>query len=162
MILLVAGCATTTQRVAGPEDPFAMPIDEFMLEHAILRANLTEGEPRELEEGEWEKFDDISDRLIDLVGDATELEQIRMGDRHQLYELRTQMVELVVGDIEPTMVCFRQQTTGTRLRGTRRCYTIEDLQRDRFVAQEIMRYIHNIPQGEHPDGMDPRPLIDAN
>ena len=150
-VFLLAGCAMTGQRVAGPEDPFAMPIDEFMQEHAILRASLTQGEPRELEEDEWEKFDDISARLVDLVGDATELEQIEMRDRNQLYELRKQMVDVVVGDVEPTMVCFRQHTTGTRLRGNTRCYTLEELERDRFVAGEIMRYIQNIPQGAHPD-----------
>jgi hypothetical protein len=158
MLSLTVGCGVTPQRVASPEDPFAMPIDEFMLEHAILRAHLVEGEPRELDEDEWEKFDDISARLVDLVGEATELEQIDMRDRHQIYELRTQMVNVVVGDVEPAVVCFRQHVTGTRLRGNRRCYTLEDLEKDRFIAQEIMRYIQNIPQGEHPDGMDPGPL----
>jgi hypothetical protein len=151
ILLLVAGCGVTPQRVASPEDPFAMPIDEFMVEHSILRAHLLEGEPRKLDEDEWAKFDDISARLVDLVGEATELEQIEMRDRHRLYELRTQMVNLVVGDVEPAVVCFRQHVTGTRLRGNRRCYTLEDLEKDRFIAQEIMRYIQNIPHGAHPD-----------
>jgi hypothetical protein len=150
-IILLSGCAVTGQRVASPEDPFAMPIEEFMHEHAVLRANLMAGEPRQLEEEEWEKFDDISTRLAALVGDATELEQIETRDRHQLYELRMQMVDLVVGDIEPTMVCFQQHTTGTRLRGTRRCYTLEELERNRFEAQTLMRYIQSQPQGAHPD-----------
>ncbi len=158
-IILLAGCAVQGPRVANPEDPFAMPIEEFMHEHAILRANLTQGEPRELEDEEWERFDDISARFLDLVGDATELEQIDMHDRRQLYELRMQMVDVVVGDVEPTVVCFRRNTTGTRLRGTRRCHTLDELRRDRFVAQEIMRYIQNIPHGAHPDGQDPTPLI---
>lgn len=151
MLFLAAGCATNGQRIASLEDPFAMPIDEFMQEHAILRANLVQGEPRELGEEEWEKFDDISARLVDLIGNATEIEQIAMNDRHQLFELRSQMVDLVVGDVEPTLVCFNQYTTGTRLRGTRRCYTLEELERNRFDAQELMRYIQNIPQGRHPD-----------
>ncbi len=150
-VILLSACAVSGPRVASTEDPFAMPIEEFMHEHAILRASLTEGEPRELEEEEWEKFDDISARLVDLVGDATELEQIEMQDRRQLYELRMQMVDLVVGDVEPTMVCFQQHTTGTRLRGSRRCYTLEELERNRFEAQNLMRYIQSQPGGAHPD-----------
>jgi hypothetical protein len=152
-VLLLAGCASMGPRVPTHEDPFAMPIDEFMQEHAILRANLLEGEPRELEEDEWTKFDEISGELVDLVGDATEIEQIDMQDRHQLYELRLAMVNLVVGDVEPEMVCFRQHTTGTRLRGQRRCYTLQDLENRRFDAQALMRYIGSMPQGmDHSGG----------
>lgn len=155
MILLAAGCATNSKRLAGPEDPFAMPIDQFLQETERLRAGLADGEFRDIEEEDLARFDEVERKITALIGDATKLEQIAMYDRQRLYELRTEMVNLVVGEREPTLVCFNQKTTGTRLRGTRRCYTLAELERNRFDARQLMQYIENYPRGQHPDGMDP-------
>lgn len=151
MLLLIAGCAATEHRVASPKDPFAMPIDEFLQEADKLRAGMAQGEPREFEEQEMEKFDEMAEQINELVGDATELEQITMYNRTRLYELRTQMVKMVVGDADPTMVCFKQHTTGTRLRGNTRCYTLEEMQQNKFEAEKLTRLIQDLPQGKHPD-----------
>lgn len=160
MIFLVAGCATNSKRLAGPEDPFAMPIEEFLQETERLRAGLADGEFREIEDEALSRFDEIDEKITALIGDATELEQIAMYDRQRLYELRTEMVNLVVGEREPTLVCFNQHSTGTRLRGSRRCYTLAELERNRFDARQLMQYIENHPRGQHPDGMDPfEPLV---
>lgn len=152
---LIAGCATNSQRLAGPEDPFAMPIDEFMQETASLYINLKQGEPRELEAEEWEEFDEIRERITELVGNATEIEQIPMNRRRQLYELRSRMVQLVAGDIQSSRVCFTENTTGTRLRGNTRCYTLAELEQNRLEAQRLMDYIQRHPRGQHPDSEDP-------
>lgn len=151
MILAFAGCATNDQRTASPRDPFAMPIQEFMQEADKLRVGLAQGEPRELEKEELERFDEISERIRTLVGDATEIDQIPMDDRIQLFQLRSEMVKLAVGDVEPEIVCFKQHVTGTRLKGKRRCYTLAELENARMNAEYIMQYIQNHPQGTHPD-----------
>lgn len=149
--LLVAGCASEPKRFAGPEDPFAMPIGEFMEETELLRVGLVQGEPRELEESELERFDEITEQMTKLINGATELEQVGMYNRHRLYELRSEMVKLVIGDSEPEKVCFRQHTTGTRLKGSMKCYTLEELERRRFEARQLMDHIQSHPQGTHPD-----------
>lgn len=149
--LMVAGCATTEQRIASPKDPFAMPIEEFMQEQATLRAGVAQGEPREFEAEELARFDEIGEQIEALVGDATELEQIPLYRRHRLYELRTEMVKLVVGDSDPQLICFKQHTTGTRLKDRTRCYTLQELETNRFEARRLMQEIQAHPQGKHPD-----------
>lgn len=151
MLLLIAGCATVEHRVASAKDPFAMPIDEFLEEVDKLRVSMAQGEPREFEPQEIERFDQMTEQIKDLIGDATELEQITMYYRTRLYELRTQMVKMMVGDADPTMICFKQHTTGTRLRGNTRCYTLQEVQENKFEAERLTRYIQDLPQGRHPD-----------
>ncbi|MFU8878076.1 MAG: hypothetical protein ACNA7E_08030, partial [Wenzhouxiangellaceae bacterium] len=70
--LLLAGCASTSgnMRLATPEDPFAMPVGEFLQEQEILIANLQEGEPRELDEFEWRRLNRVTGSITELVGDA--------------------------------------------------------------------------------------------
>lgn len=151
VLLLIAGCVTVEHRVASANDPFAMPIDEFLEEIDKLRVSMALGEPREFEVQEIERFDEMTEQIKDLLGDATELEQITMYNRTRLYELRTQMVKMMVGDADPTMICFKQHTTGTRLRGNTRCYTLQEMQENKFEAEQLTRYIQDLPQGKHPD-----------
>lgn len=119
-IILLAGCASLTDRGPSHEDPFAMPVDEFMQEHADLRASLLEGDPRELDEDEWKEFNALSTELVHLVGDATEIEEIEMSDRHRIYELRTDMDE-VVGEVNSRPACTHSPMIGSRMRKSRRC-----------------------------------------
>lgn len=150
--LVLAACATTPQRTPSPSDPFGMPIDEFQQEAAKLRASLKDGEPRDLDEKEWERLDEILASMDDLVGNATEIDQVPMNNRTRLYELRSSMVNLLVGDVEDEVVCFRQQTTGTRLKDRQRCYTLAQLEAEKFEAETLMRYIDSLPQGMEHDG----------
>lgn len=150
--VVLTACATTSPRTPSPSDPFAMPIQEFQQETAKLRANLKEGEPRELDEAEWERLEEILAGMDELVGDATEIDQVPMEYRYRLYELRSSMLNLLVGDVEDEVVCFRQQTTGTRLKDKRRCYTLAQLEAERFEAETLMRYIDSLPQGMDHDG----------
>ena len=151
LVFLIAGCSSTGDINEARNDPFGMPIDEFKQEHAILRSGLEEGEPRELSEEELAQFDELSDEIMDLVGSATELEDIAPGDRRQIAALRKGLTDVVMGEAEPRRVCFRQHVTGTRLKGVRRCYTLDQINRNRFAAKEIMQYIQNLPSGAHPD-----------
>lgn len=149
---VLAACATSSQRIPSPSDPFAMPIEEFQQETAKLRANLKEGEPRELDEEEWKRFDEILAGMDELVGGATEINQVPDNNRSRLFELRSSMLNLLVGDAAEEVVCFRQQTTGTRLKDRRRCYTLAQLEAERFEAETLMRYIDSLPQGMEHDG----------
>ncbi|PKL95344.1 MAG: hypothetical protein CVV18_05880 [Gammaproteobacteria bacterium HGW-Gammaproteobacteria-8] len=145
----LASCATTTktERLASPEDPFAMPIQEFLDEQQILLANLEQGYPRELDEFEWKRLNRITDNITELVGDAQEIEEIDLDTRYTLFQLRTQMVAMLVGGTAEDVVCFRQQLTGTRLGNKRRCMTRAELEQSRFYSDYVMEFIRQLPQG---------------
>lgn len=150
LILLAAACATGPQapeRLASPEDPFAMPIIDFLDEQEILIANLSQGEPRQLDEREWDRLTRIRDNIVELVGEATSIEEIDMETRFTLFQLRTQLVATAIGGNAEDIVCFRNRATGTRVGPRRTCMTRAELDQKQFNAQFLMEYINALPQG---------------
>jgi len=140
---LSLGCATTREpeRLASPEDPFAMPIDEFIEEQQILRANLEAGNPRSLDEKEWQRLNRIHQNIDQLIGQARTIEEVDLENRYTLFQLRNQLIAMLVGGAADDVVCFRQQSTGTRLGGGRRCMTRAELEQSRFRTEYLMEFI---------------------
>jgi len=150
LIFLATACATgpaVPERLASPEDPFAMPINEFLDEQRILLSNLGQGYPRELTDREWDRLNRISENIVELVGEADRIEEIDMETRYTLFQLRTQLVATAVGGNADDIVCFRNRTTGTRVGPRRTCMTRAELDQKTFNAQYVMEYINAQPQG---------------
>lgn len=150
LILLTTACATgpaVPERLASPEDPFAMPIIDFLDEQRVLLSNLSQGYPRQLDEREWDRLNRISDNIVELVGEARTIEEIDMETRYTLFQLRTQLVATAVGGNADDIVCFKNRTTGTRVGPRRTCMTRAELDQKQFNAQFVMEYINAQPQG---------------
>jgi hypothetical protein len=124
-----------------------MPISEFLDEQEILMANLSQGEPRQLDEREWDRLNRIRDTIVELVGEANTIEEIDMETRFTLFQLRTQLVATAVGGNADDVVCFKNRTTGTRVGPRRTCMTRAELDQKQFNAQFVMEYINAQPQG---------------
>lgn len=160
--LVLAGCATTSNnmRLATPEDPFAMPVDEFLHEQQVLIANLEAGEPRELDEFEWRRLNRITGGITELVGDARKLEDIDLETRYTLFELRNQLVAMLIGGSAEEVVCHHVRLTGTRIGSNRRvCMSRVEMEQSRFQAQFALEFLNASPEGEgfggSPSGVEP-------
>jgi len=150
LISLIAACATTSRepaRLASPEDPFAMPISDFLDEQEILISNLAQGTPRQLDEREWDRLNRIRDNIINLIDDAESIDEIDMETRYTLFQLRTQLVATAIGGNADDIVCFRNRSTGTRVGPRRTCMTRAELDQKEFNARFVMEYINAQPQG---------------
>lgn len=159
--MLLAACASTSSmRLATPEDPFAMPIDEFLQEQQIVLNDLEQGQPRELDEYEWKRLNRITGNITELVGDARKVEDIDLETRNTLFDLRNQLVAMLVGGSAQEVVCHQVRLTGTRLGSNRRiCVSRMELEQSRFQAQYALEFLNASPSGQG-QGMDPMGVTD--
>lgn len=160
--LVLAGCATTsnTMRPATPEDPFAMPVDEFLYEKQVLLANLEKGEPRELDEFEWRRLNRITGNITELVGDARKLDDIDLETRNTLFKLRNQLVAMLIDGSAEEIVCHNVRLTGTRIGSNQRvCMSRNEMEKSRFRAQFALEFLNATPEGiglgGSPGGIEP-------
>jgi len=147
LVLFLTACATNNdgpQRLATPEDPLAMPIPEYKREQAMLVSNLHNGVPRELEENEWERLERIQTNILRLLGDAREIEELDLETRYTLFQLRNQLVALVIAGTAQEVVCVRQQLTGTRLGNRRRCMTRFEWEQSEYYAEYVEEYVRSL------------------
>lgn len=147
--LLVAACASSGSSSGAPRvDPLQMPVAEFMAEQQRLRANLEQGEPRELNQAEWDQVNRIHAGFDQILGDVRTVRELSDEDIQRLIRLRGELVAVLAADRPDEIVCLRvRHTTGTRLAGQQRCVTRAQLERERFEADFLMRYIKALPQG---------------
>jgi len=124
-----------------------MPINDFLDEQEILVSNLSQGEPRQLDEREWDRLIRIRDNIVELVGEANSIEEIDMETRYTLFQLRTQLVATAIGGNADDIVCFKNRTTGTRVGPRRTCMTRAELDQKQFNAEFVMEYSNSQPQG---------------
>jgi hypothetical protein len=161
LALILSACATTggePLRLATPEDPLAMSIPDYKREQAMLVNNLAQGNPRELDEQEWDRLGRIQNNILELLGDADEIEEIDLETRYTIFQLRQQMVAMVIAGTAMEMVCVRQQLTGTRLGQRRRCMTRAEWEQSHYYAEyveEFVRGLNNPLISEGPVGRDP-------
>ena len=147
LTLLLAACATNNdgpERLATPEDPVAMSIPDYKREQAMLVSNLHNGVPRELEEKEWERLERIQSNILNLLDDAREIEELDLETRYTLFQLRNQLVALVIAGTAQEVVCVRQQLTGTRLGNRRRCMTRFEWEQSRYYAEYVEEYVRSL------------------
>lgn len=147
-VILVAGaCASTSQMRASPEHPLLTPVPQFLAEQQHLRASFEEGEPRELDDSEWESLDRIQGRFEEILSDVTDIEELSSEEKREVFHLRSRLIALMTASDDDEMICTRQKhAIGTRLSGRSRCTTRSQLERERFSAQELMRYVETQPQ----------------
>jgi len=161
LAVILAACATNGSeplRLATPEDPLAMSIPEYKREQSMLVNNLAQGNPRELDDQEWDRLSRIQDTILELLGDAKEIEEIDLETRYTIFQLRQQMVAMVISGTAMEMVCVRQQLTGTRLGKRRRCMTRAEWEQSRYYAEYVEEFVRglNTPLiSEGPVGRDP-------
>ncbi len=147
LALILAACATNStapQRLATPEDPLAMSIPEYKREQVRLVDNLSQGIPRELDEQEWDRLNRIQDNILELLGDAREIEEIDMETRYTLFQLRQQLVATVIAGTALEVVCVRQQLTGTRLGQRRRCMTRAEWEQSEYYAEYVEEFVRSL------------------
>lgn len=161
LAMMLAACATSgsgPERLASPEDPLAMSIPEYKREQSMLVDNLAQGIPRELDEQEWDRLRRIQSNILELLGDAREIEELDEETRYTLFQLRQQLVATVIAGTAMEVVCVRQQLTGTRLGKRRRCMTRAEWEQSRYYAEyveEFVRGLNNPLISEGPVGRDP-------
>lgn len=147
IVLLAAACAGTSMR-ASPEQPLLTPVPQFLAEQEQLRANLEEGQPRELNETEWGRFNRIQEQFTEILGDVSDTDELSSEEKEEVFRLRGRLITLMTSTEDEELICTRQtHEIGTRLKGKRRCTTRSQLEREEFSAQELMRYIGTVPQG---------------
>lgn len=146
--LLAAACAGTSSMRASPEQPLLTPVPQFLAEQKQLRADLEEGQPRELSETEWQNFNRIQDQFTEILGDVKDTDELSSEEKEEVFRLRGRLIALMTRVGDDQVICTRQtHEIGTRLKGKKRCTTLAKLQQERISAQELMRYIGSNPQG---------------
>lgn len=152
---VLAACAGTSSMRASPEQPLLTPVPQFLAEQQELRANLEEGQPRELSDSEWQAFDRIQSKFDELLGDISDVEELSRDEKAEVFRLRGRLIALMTSAEGDEVICTRHtHTTGTRLKGKSRCTTRSQLESERFSAQQLMRYVNSLPQGIEEDYFD--------
>jgi len=147
LVMVLSACATSGNeplRLASPEDPLAMSIRDYKREQSMLVNNLAQGNPRELDEQEWDRLTRIQDNILELLGDAQDIEEIDLETRYTIFQLRQQLVATVISGTAMEMVCVRQQLTGTRLGQKRRCMTRAEWEQSHYFAEYVEEYVRSL------------------
>ncbi len=151
LALALVACASSGSSAPSRVDPLQMPVNEFIAEQQRLRSSLEKGEPRELNRAEWEQVNRIHASFDNILGDVRSVNELSDDEIMRLIRLRSELVAVLAADRPDEVVCLRvRHTTGTRLAGQQRCVTRAQLERERFEADFLMRYIEALPRGNEP------------
>jgi len=113
-VVLLSGCANTSQQRITPEEPLAVSVAEFRAEMRELKANLESGTPRKLETGEWREFNRIHQGFEQVLADVNTVGELSSDDRLMVYNLQEQLA-LLLGETSRNERADCARGTGSRL-----------------------------------------------
>ncbi|RUO33507.1 hypothetical protein [Aliidiomarina sanyensis] len=136
--LVLAGCNTTGNQVASSTvlTPERVSIPEYLVFLDELEGSISEGEPRELNERELDQFKYLKGRLVTLIGDREDIEQMERYEQERLFNLHQRLQTVVIGDPSQQVICRREQSIGSNLRQTR-CMTRAQADAERDYASRF-------------------------
>lgn len=116
--LALAACAVETRAPQGFN--FEHPAD-YIAWQAEIESELANGNPRELDENEWQKFRELRSKSQNILAGYETMASLSENDRMAIYNVHQEMTLLVVEDEGPPAVfCRWEHVTGSHMR-VRRC-----------------------------------------
>lgn len=142
LAFFLAACASTNTDTRSPQpdpvEPERLTIPEYREFLSELDVAIKNGEPRELNSTEMERYLDISSRLGVLLARYDSIDEMSETRRIELFNLQETLQATVIGKREDQLLCRRTRTVGTHFRETR-CLTVSEWEQRREQAQEYMR-----------------------
>lgn len=118
-------------------------VDEFLEALDQVRANLQEGQPRELDEDGWKEFDKIHGKFEELLADVDTIDELSPREKTKVFNLQEEMDTLLVGRKEEQVVCTERKQLGSRI-ARRDCITVGEREVLRDRALQILGDIPSV------------------
>lgn len=116
-------------------------VDEFLQALEQVRANLQEGEPRELDRDDWKEFDKIHGKFRKILGEVDTIEDLPPRKQTEVFNLQEELDTLLVGRKEEQVVCTERRQLGSRI-ARRDCITVGER---RVLRDRAMQILGDIP-----------------
>lgn len=135
--ILITACASTP-RSSTPARPEIVSIPEYREFLVELDSAIQDGEPRELNDREMERYSETTGKLNRLLAQYDSLDNMPEDHRRELFNLHEALQSTVVGRREDQILCRRTKTVGTNFRETR-CMTHAQWEEEQRAAQDYFR-----------------------
>lgn len=112
--LVLAACAPIPRTEQGLN--FEYPAD-YLAWQSEIESELADGNPRELDEEEWQKFRDLRAQSHEILGEHESMAALSEDERMAIFNLHEELTALVVEDEgPPPVVCRWEHRVGSHLR----------------------------------------------
>lgn len=138
LALLLAACAPYETRPAQTLDMKTLSIPEYREFLTELTAAIAQGEPRELNAREKDRFQRITGRLDRVLASHQSVDEMDHDTQTQLFNLHNELEAVVVGRDEDQLLCRREHRVGTNFRVTE-CKTVSQWREEQDIAQRHLR-----------------------
>jgi hypothetical protein len=139
LTMAFVGCAPYETRSPMQLDVESVSISEYREFLTLLNEAVEEGEPRELNSQEKERFTRINSRLDRLLAKHDTLDSMDQEERLQLFNLHEQLQGVVIGREEDQIICRRQKQVGTNFRQMQ-CKTQSEWQEEQRNAHDFLSH----------------------
>lgn len=135
-LVLVGFCA----QAQADQRPRVSP-GEYLEMLDNLRNDLQGGTPREMNNKEWRKFDDIEQRFQSILSNVDSVDDLNSRDRVTVFNLQEELDTLLIGRAEDQVVCDRRRRIGSRI-PRQECRTLGQIRAEQDMAR---RFVSDIP-----------------
>lgn len=118
--------------------PEKVSVPEYREFLAGLRESVSEGEPREFNEREMRKFDELHNELTSLLEGHESTDTMNPEQQREVFNTHEKLQALVSGRREDQVICNRRHTVGTNFKKTE-CYTRKEWREAKDDSQQYMR-----------------------
>lgn len=147
-LLVFGGCASSggadnrAQASAEQDEEFEVEkvsIPEYREFLGNLRDSLSEGEPRQFNEREVDKFNRLYSKLLNIMEGHETPDTMNANQRQELFNTHEELQALVAGDRDNQVICNRRHQVGSNFKKTS-CYTRQEWREAKEDSQNFMRH----------------------